>query len=52
MALNIILTCLVAVNVLNFLLVVDLYNRSARLAKWAHDQGLKIRSLLHKVTAQ
>jgi hypothetical protein len=35
MALNIILTCLVVLAALNLLLIIDLYNRSAKLAQFA-----------------
>lgn len=47
MALNVILVCLVAVTALNVLLIVDLYNRSARLAEFAqevHEANLLRRS--------
>jgi hypothetical protein len=47
MALNVVLICLFAVSALNVLLIYDLYNRSAKLAKYveeAHQASLLRRS--------
>ena len=47
MLLSTILACLVIVNALNLLLVVDLYGRSAKLAKLALEAGLAVKRVNH-----
>jgi hypothetical protein len=52
-ALNLIIACILIVNVLNVLLVLDLYGRTRTLAKMAHDASrliVGINHLLRKVT--
>jgi hypothetical protein len=47
MALNIILTCVIAVNAFNFLLVLDLYGRTNTLAKLAGEARANVRRIIH-----
>jgi ribosomal protein L28 len=51
MALEIVLTCLVLTNVLNVVLIYDLYGRSARLAVHAQALRQSVGKIVHILTS-
>ena len=52
MALNIILTALVAVSALNALLIYDLYGRSAKLARLYEEARRVVNKIHHAIATQ
>lgn len=51
MALNIILTCLTAVSTLNFVLILDLANRSKKLTA-LYEQARRVVNKMHRALSQ